>query len=122
MRNGAARRIARRQTMLQALRHEMGDDLRVGLRGEDVAVGSQLLAQFAEILDDAVVDDGDIAGKMRMGIGLVRHAMRSPAGVADADGARQRFVAQAVFQIDELALGAAAVERAPSTVAMPAES
>ena len=40
-------------------RDEMGDHLGVGLRGEFVAVALQLLAQLGEILDDAVVDDGD---------------------------------------------------------------
>jgi hypothetical protein len=53
------------------------------------------------------VDDGDAVGKMRMRIGLVGHAMRRPARVADADHAVERFVLQPAFEIDQLALGAA---------------
>ncbi len=38
---------------------EMGDDLGVGLRVEHVAARLELPAQLLEVLDDAVVDDGD---------------------------------------------------------------
>ena len=65
----------------------MGDDLGVGLGRELGAAALELGAQLGEILDDAVVDDGDAVGRMRMGVGLVRPAMGRPAGVADADGA-----------------------------------
>ena len=73
---------------------------------------SSSVAQFAEILDDAVMDDGDVVGEMRMRVGLVGHAMRRPAGVADADTAFERRRFQPGFEIDQLALGAAAVEMA----------
>ena len=66
----------------------MRDDLGVGLGGELRAVLLQLVAQLAEILDDAVVDDRDPLGRMRMRVVLGRPAMRRPAGVADADVAR----------------------------------
>ena len=49
----------------------------------------QLLAQLAEILDDAVVHDRDAVGGVRMGVALGRLAVGRPAGVADADRARR---------------------------------
>ena len=103
-RSGAPRQLAR---------HQMRDDFRVGLRIEGVAVAGQFLAQLREILDDAVVDDGDAVGEMRVRIGLVRHAVGGPAGVADADGAVQRLALQPALQIDQLALGPAARQFAP---------
>ena len=43
------------------------------------------MAQDTEILDDAVMDYGEIVRGMGMGVGLVGAAMRGPAGMADAD-------------------------------------
>lgn len=104
-------------------RDEMRDDLGVGLRGELVLPAMSFVAQFGEVLDDAVMDDGDAVGKMRMGIGLVRHAVRRPAGVVDADGAVEWLGMEAPLQIAELALGAPPRQMAGSPiVAMPAES
>ena len=97
---------------LQFARDQMGDHLGVGLRGKDVAVGDQFVAQLGEILDDAVVDHGDAVGKMRMRVGLVGNAMRCPARVADADGAVERLGLQPLLEIDQLAFGAAAAEHA----------
>ena len=64
---------------------QMDDRLGVGLGREIVAFGGQLLAQFAEILDDAVMDHGDPFAGVRMGVVFGRAAMRRPARVADAD-------------------------------------
>src|SRR5690606_21851988 len=66
--------------------------------------------QLGEILDDAVMHDGDVGGKMRVRIGLVRHAMGRPARMADADGAAERLVHEATLEIDQLALCTAAGE------------
>jgi hypothetical protein len=90
----------------------MGDDFRIGLGGEDMALGGQLLAQFAEILDDAVVDDGEPAARMRMGVGLGRAPMRRPAGVADAARSQQRRGRELLLEIAQLAAGAKARELA----------
>ena len=87
---------------------QMGHDFRVCLRGEGVAVLLQLVAQLGEILDDAVMDDGDAVGEMRMRVGLVGHAMRRPARVADADQPAERLAAELALQVDELAFGAPA--------------
>ncbi len=80
-------------------RDEMGDDLGVGLRGEDVALGRQFLAQLAEILDNAIVNDRDAFAGVRMGVGLVRLAVRRPARVADADRAGKRRAGELLLEI-----------------------
>ena len=89
-------------------RHRLG----VGLGAEDIAERRQLAPQRLEILDDAVMDDGDPVGGDRMGIGLGRQAMRRPAGVADADRPLHRLVIEPPGEVDELALGAAALDAA----------
>ena len=100
-----------RLAALQLARHQMGDRLRVGLAFEDDALGFQLGAQLAVVLDDAVVDDRQPRRRMRMGIGLCRRAMGRPAGVADADRALQRMVGEPCCEVDQLALGAQARQR-----------
>ena len=86
----------------------MGDHLGVGLGAEHGALLFELVAQLAEILDDAVVDDGEPVGRVRMGVVLGRLAVGRPAGVADADGAGERLAREPRFEIAQLALGAAA--------------
>ena len=86
-----------------ALRHlvgdEMGDHLGVGLGRELDAAALQLGAQLGEILDDAVVDDRHAVGRVGMGVDLVRPAVGRPAGVADADRARQRLLGEPDLEI-----------------------
>ena len=87
------------------------------------AFGDQLLAQRLEILDDAVVDQRDAADDVRVGIADGRRAVGRPAGMGDADDARQRLGRELAREIVELALGAAALEpRRRSIVQMPAQS
>src|ERR1041384_8656223 len=90
----------------------MGDDLGVGLARKRRAGLLELVAQLAEILDDAVVHHRDAVGGMRMGVALGRLAVGRPAGVADADGAVERRLAQPAFQVAKLALGAPPRQRA----------
>ena len=67
---------------------EVGDDLGVGLRLEGVAELLQPLALLLVVLDDAVVDDRDLALRhVRMRVGFGDAAVRRPAGVADAEPA-----------------------------------
>ena len=68
---------------------QVGDDLGVGVAGELDPVGLELGLQFGEVLDDAVVDDRDPAGRVgvRVRVAVVRRAVRRPAGVPDADRA-----------------------------------
>ena len=105
-REGAAQARQRRLDRLDRggaapdlLGDEMRDDLAVGLGRELGALGFELAAQFAEILDDAVVHDGQPIGRVRMRVVLGRPAMRRPAGVADADRARERLAREFLFQI-----------------------
>ncbi len=102
-------RIAVRQSLTGELGEQLRHHFRIGLGGEGRALGLQLLAQLGEILDDAVVNDGDAIDEMRMGIGFVRNPMRCPAGVRNAGDAGKRLFGEFLLQIEELALGAAAV-------------
>ena len=90
----------------------MRDHLAVGLGCERGAPGFELAPQLAEILDDAVMDDREPIGRVRMRVILVRPAMGRPARVADADRALERLVREFLFEIPELALGAPAREHA----------
>src|SRR5579883_3332096 len=107
-----ADRLLRRQPLIEVARHHDGDGLGIGLGLEAVAELAQLAAQLLEILDDAVVDDGDARRRDGMGVGLVRDAMRRPARMADADRALHRLLLEAGDEVVELALGAAALDLA----------
>ena len=63
---------------------QVGDAFGIGVGGEDVAAGAQVGAQAFVVFDDAVVDDGDRAGDMRVGVAFAGYAMGGPAGVGDA--------------------------------------
>ena len=110
--SAALHRLDRRLALLHLVGDQMGDHLGVGLAAEFRALLLQLLAQLAEILDDAVVHDREPVGGVRMGVVLGRLAVGRPAGVADADGAVQRLAAQPRLEVAQLALGAAARQRA----------
>ena len=118
-RKGAAQLFERgrhRLGRLFALFHLAGDQMRhhfgIGLATEFRTVLGKPFAQLAEILDDAIMRDGDTVGGVRMRVALGRLAVRRPAGMADADIAGQRLAREPFFQRGELALGAAAAERA----------
>src|SRR6266478_5560544 len=89
-------------------RHRLG----VGLGPEAVAERAEFAPQRLEILDDPVVDDGDPVGGDRMGVGLGRQAMGRPSGVADADHPLHRLAVETLGEVDELALGASALDAA----------
>ena len=71
------------------LLEEVGEDLGVGLGAEAVASATELLAEGVVVLDAAVVDDGDAAGAVEVGVRveLGGSADGGPAGVADAERA-----------------------------------
>ena len=97
-----------------ALRQLVGDDvddrLGVGVALEHVALGGELGLELAEVLDDAVVHDRDLAVHVRMRVALGGTPVRRPARVADAGVTLQRLLQQAAFEVAQLALGAAALE------------
>ena len=103
-REGAAQLLERRRHRFGrrlAVVHFFGDQMRdhfgVGLAAEFVAVLAELLAQLAEILDDAVVHDGHALGRMRVRVALARLAVGCPARMADADIAGQRLLRRAAL-------------------------
>ncbi len=65
---------------------QVGGDLGIGLTGELDARRLDLCAQRGEVLDDAVVDDRDLAveGDVRVRVDVVRPTVGGPAGVPDA--------------------------------------
>ena len=90
----------------------MRDGFGVRLARENMTLGHELLAQLAKILDDAIVDDGDLLGRVRMRVVLGRAAMRRPARVADANMALERMGGELFLEIAQLAAGAHARELA----------
>ncbi len=99
-------RLDRLDALLQEVIDQMQHDLGVGFGLEDRALFLKRFAQLAEILDDAVVNDGNTLGRVRMGVVFGRLAMGGPAGVADAGMARQRLGPEPRFEIFQFALGA----------------
>ena len=81
--------IACRLAVPVRLRHQMHGDLGVGVAGKLHAGLLQLVAQGGEVLDDAVVNDGDLAGgiAMRVCIAVGGATVGGPASVAQAGGA-----------------------------------
>jgi len=81
-------------------------DLGVRLGLEGVTLGYQLQLELGEVLDDAVVDQGQLAavGQVRVRVLVRGAAVRSPAGVADTgERLRQRVLLQFGEEIDQLA-------------------
>ncbi len=70
---------------------QMHCDLGVGIAGELHPVGLQFGAQRGVVLDDPVVDDGDLSGRVavRMGVAIGGPAVRGPPGVSEAGAADQ---------------------------------
>ncbi len=93
------------QVALVRLLDEVGDRLGVGLGGEGVAARLEPVPQLAEVLDDPVVDDRDLAGAVAVGMGVqvVRAAVGRPAGVGEADGRVRRAVGDGGLEVDQLA-------------------
>ena len=89
---------------------QKGNGFGVGVGFLSVAVGGQFGAEVAKVFDDAVMDHGDLACPVRVGVGHCGGAMRGPAGVADPGLSREGVVDQKVRQIDQLADGTAAVQ------------
>ena len=80
--------------------------LGVRLRDKFDALGEQLALEFCEVLDDAVVDHGEVAaiGKVGVGIRVGGSAVGRPAGVADAgQRGRQRVCFKGSDEVGELA-------------------
>jgi len=104
--------VRRAAPQFQFQGNQVNDDFGVGVRRQRMPGGFQFVAQALEILDDAVVHQGDAAGGVGVGVFFVGHAVGRPAGVADAGGPGNRLVLEAPGQVIELAFGAAAFDAA----------
>ena len=86
---------------------EVGQHLGIGLGNERVAVRAQPVLELHVVLDDPVVDQRQLAGAVRVwvGVGVVRTAVRRPAGVRDTRMTNRRVAvaAEVVGQVAELA-------------------
>ena len=83
----------------------MRERLRVRLGLEPVAARLEAVAELAEVLDDPVVDDRDLAGAIdvRMRVEIVRAAVRCPARVGEAHRGMGGPVGDRRRQVGELA-------------------
>ena len=84
----------------------MHGHLGIGVAGELDALVLKFSAQCGEVLDDAVVHAGELAGgvTMRVGVAISGPAMGGPPGVADPGSSPQRLgvrVDQCGFQIGQ---------------------
>jgi hypothetical protein len=85
---------------------ERGDDLGVGLADQLEAVGLELGAQLGEVLDDAVVDERELAAVAQVGVGVRvgRAAVGRPASVSDARAGRLHGIdLEQLFEARQLA-------------------
>jgi hypothetical protein len=78
----------------------------------NVRPAAQLGLQLGEVLDDAVVHQGDAAGGVGVGVGDVGRAVGGPADVADAVLATSGCSASTASRFADLALGPAALDLA----------
>ena len=87
----------------------MRDHFGVGFGAKFVAFVDELLFQGDVVLHNAVVHHHDLAGAVAVGMRVLFGGtpMGGPAGVADAVGAVERLEADDLFQVAQLALGAA---------------
>ena len=94
------RHVGDRRLALQATVDQMGDHLGIGRRLEDVSLALEALFDGLEVLDDAVMDQGQRAVAAHMGVcvNIAGGSVGSPAGVADADMAGDRVCGQEGFE------------------------
>ena len=105
LRQRQTHRLGQRPVALIVQPDQVRDHLGVGVRLELDPLRLQLGAQLAEVLDDAVLHDHQLAGEIdvRMGVALARLAVGGPARVADADVALDRRFRQPRRQVAQLA-------------------
>ena len=68
----------------EVLVHEVRDDFGIGIRGKFVTGGFELSPQFFVVLDDAVMNDSQTIGDVRVGVAFTGGPMGSPTGVGNA--------------------------------------
>src|SRR5271156_3006054 len=90
------------------MRYQLG----IRLGAKVVAAREQLGTKIDKVLDDAVVNDRDRTGFVRMRVFFGRAAVRRPSRVPDSYMSLQGRVGQQLAQVLKLALGAANFELA----------
>ena len=107
-------RVFERAAAVHVLFDEVSDDFGVGFGDERVAELLELALQVEVILDDAVVNDDDLAGAVlvRMCVLLCRPAVRGPSRVSDAIHTFERLGVDHLLEVDKLARAAAPVNLA----------
>ncbi len=110
-----AHRVGQRAAVVERSLQQVGRDLGVGL-GEQVVAGRlDLGPELGEVLDDAVVHQGDPTGvaEVRVGVDVVGGPVGGPPGVPDAGRGRwQRLVGEHLLEVGELARALAPRDRA----------
>ena len=91
---------------------QVRDDLGIGLGLVGMALFAQHLLQLEVILHNAVVHHNDGAAAIAVGMRVLfaGAAVRGPARVADAVGAVNRMLADDLFEVAQLAFGAAQLQ------------
>ena len=91
---------------------QMGNDFGVGFRDEFMAELLQLFLEVQVVLDDAVVDDDDLARavQVRVGIFFRGPSVRRPARVPHAIKALERLRVDRLLEVHELARAPAAFD------------
>jgi hypothetical protein len=109
-------RAAIRQQARQLAAEQVGDHLGVRVRAEHHPLRLQVLAQAAEVFDDAVLHHRQPAGAIQVGVcvALLRLAVGGPAGVADAALARGTGGLKPAGEVHQLAFRLEAAELACS--------
>ena len=108
------------QIPLVPLLHEVGDDLGVGLGGEPVTGLDQPVLQGLVVLDDPVVDDGDAALAINVGMRVLvgRSSVSRPSRICPAG----RSPSARAFSSSESFPARLTTRTFPSRTATPAES
>ncbi len=101
-------RIFRRVTRLDLAADQMDNRLGVGFTLEAAAICAQLVTQFLEILNDAIVDERHALGRVRVRVLFGWCAMGCPACMGDTGFAGSRIASQLLNQIVQLTFGTAA--------------
>ena len=83
------------RTAVHFVGNQVNDGFRVGVGLEAMSFSLELRAQFAKVLDDAVVDDRNLRRHVRMRVALGRTPVRRPARVSDAGSSGERLDEQA---------------------------
>jgi hypothetical protein len=104
--NGRAERIPVVPTFGHHVRQQHREALRVRFAAGRMSVLLQFETDSHEVLEDAVVDDGDLAvqASVRMSVLLGRSSMRRPTRVTNSDPRRESMAVEApqfVFEISE---------------------